>query len=78
MPKRSSTAFIRSPEFITKCLAGFRKFNIPNLSNMYQRVEAGELLTQADLKAMGYDYWNSRNIAAYISDECFDSALGWE
>lgn len=72
---------VGSPEFIAECLAAFSTCEIPNLGGMYERVQAGEKLSAAQLKAMGYGYFDARNIAAFISHEhkgLYANALGWE
>lgn len=72
---------VGSTEFITECLAAFKERKIPNLGGMYERVQAGEKLSAAQLEAIGYDYFDARNIAAFVSHErkgMYVNPLYWE
>lgn len=53
-----------------------------NLGGFLQRYVAGEDFDYEKLKALGYNHFEARNLAAYINhshnDNYYSNALGWE
>ena len=73
----------QSLEFRRKCIydiveTGWYK----DLGNFLQRYYNGENFDTAKLRSLGYDYFQARNLAAYINhphdDDYYSNALGWE
>jgi len=83
-PKRKKSTeptFVRTPEFIAECLAGLKEHNIPDKGGLYEKVAAGQVLSEKQLIARGYNYFEARNIYNWLSHEHtgrYENALGWE
>lgn len=80
--KKLTMSFVPPKNFQEECVQAMKARHYPNYKDFYERYLAGEDFNYTDLRSMGYNFWETRNINVYIhhlhNDDYYSHALDWE